>query len=285
MSGPGATTYIIIDNYLIDCSISETHTFDADVTDYPVESGSNISDNIRPLPVQVDIEGLVSNTPIGLIRDSRSTDVVHSDDAYERLQRIRELRQPVTIMTSLRTFDNMALQSLVIPKGDHMDGLRFQAKFKQIISVENKRTIRVSIPIGSNKGGKAVTKPGTPYGSRILLIDKVHDAWFDPDYGKWRNGVKYVEGFRIGFQETGSSTFKSYDSKWHLYRNAFRDDLYQKAYSVGDPNDTTVLNGLFHTIVAVELNRCVLHDFVIQTKPGEQAINAPVASSLTGRTQ
>ena len=85
MSGPGATTNIIIDDFLIDCSISENHTFDSDVTDYPVESGSNISDNIRPLPLVVEIEGVVSNTPIGLIADNRrgrtNPDQSPADDA------------------------------------------------------------------------------------------------------------------------------------------------------------------------------------------------------------
>lgn len=50
----------------IDVSISETHSVGADVTEHPVESGSDIADHIRPTPRTVRIEGFVTNHPIEL---------------------------------------------------------------------------------------------------------------------------------------------------------------------------------------------------------------------------
>lgn len=50
----------------IDVSISETHGLSADVTQHPVESGSDMTDHIRPTPRTIQIEGLVTNHPTEL---------------------------------------------------------------------------------------------------------------------------------------------------------------------------------------------------------------------------
>jgi len=47
----------------IDVSISEKHGLTAEVSDHPVERGTNIVDHIRPTPRTVQIEGLVTNHP------------------------------------------------------------------------------------------------------------------------------------------------------------------------------------------------------------------------------
>lgn len=54
---------------VIDASEFETHQFDAQVTDHPVEVGVNVVDQIRPLPVRIEIQGVISNTPISLPAD------------------------------------------------------------------------------------------------------------------------------------------------------------------------------------------------------------------------
>jgi len=58
------TANLTIGTIWIDVSISEKHSLGADVTEHPVEDGSNISDNVRPQPRSVQIEGLVTNHPI-----------------------------------------------------------------------------------------------------------------------------------------------------------------------------------------------------------------------------
>jgi hypothetical protein len=302
MAGPGAKDYIIIDGFLIDCSLSENHTFDSDVTDYPVESGSSVSDNIRPLPIQVDIEGLVSNTPIGLMREKRASpdatdrtfllqltrDILGvasrpTDDAYALFERIRDAREPVTITTSLRTFDNMVMQSLAIPRGDHMDHLRFQAKFKQIITVENKRTIRVSTPIGTGK--KKVSKPPNPYDGLIITIDRVLGRWWDPDVATWRSNAFFKQEL---VENTGSS---SVITKWHLYRG----QTYPETVPVRTIGSSDIEPGFtaastsnqyidswrksvakkWDTLIRVPAAQCVFHDFVVKRTTVAKASDVP----------
>lgn len=59
-------THVVIGDIWVDVSISETHGVGAEVTDHPVEAGSNIVDHVRPLPRTFSIEGLITNHPVEL---------------------------------------------------------------------------------------------------------------------------------------------------------------------------------------------------------------------------
>jgi hypothetical protein len=48
----------------LDATVKETHELSAQVTDHPVESGSNLTDHIRTLPARISLQGIISNTPI-----------------------------------------------------------------------------------------------------------------------------------------------------------------------------------------------------------------------------
>lgn len=54
---------LTIGSIWIDVSISEKHGLSAEVSDHPVERGTNIVDHIRPTPRTVQIDGLVTNHP------------------------------------------------------------------------------------------------------------------------------------------------------------------------------------------------------------------------------
>lgn len=177
MAGPGAQVLpqqlVMIDEFLMDVSLNEGHEFESEVTEFPVESGSNIVDNVRPKPITVTMECLVSNTPIGFLATTRGTgsgspsDPV--DDAYEHLLKIRERREPVTIRTSLRTFENMVLKSLSIPRSSGRgDELRFTATFQQIQVVTNKRVRRVAVINGGKKKKFGASPLRLIVGNRIL---------------------------------------------------------------------------------------------------------------------
>lgn len=56
--------HVQIGSIWIDVSISETYALSAEVSDHPVERGVDVTDNIRPTPRTIRIEGLVTNHPI-----------------------------------------------------------------------------------------------------------------------------------------------------------------------------------------------------------------------------
>lgn len=64
-------TYLLVQDAPIlvafDVTLSEAHEETAEVTDHPVEEGSNVVDHIRPMPFTLGLEVFVTNTPINEI--------------------------------------------------------------------------------------------------------------------------------------------------------------------------------------------------------------------------
>lgn len=269
------TQLVAINDFLIDCSLKETHQFDSQVTEYPVESGSNITDNIRPLPMTLEMECIVSNTPIGIMSTFRTTlsageselpPTTPSEDAYDMLLRIRNKRQPVTIRTSLRTYENMALKTLNIPRDSSVgDALRFTASFIQIDTVENKRSIRVSPPNGRNK--KKVSITPYPLDVRMIRIDTYYHEWYDPDFETWRRSARKntsLGGF--GVPLTSLDAVKPW-TLWRGTRSPFGDNPQDSISGVSSsfigsiPTSAKTLRK--RNIIMVPLYQCELKGFMI----------------------
>lgn len=145
---------VVIDGFTIDVAKVEQHSFENEVTSFPVEKGADVTDHVRARPISVSIDGVVSNTPIGSRSEEGEGDgKLPVDDALAHLRSLRERREPVTIETNLGRYEDMILQSLYTPQ-DATTGLalRFSAVFVQLALVSTERTtIRVKIPAAKAK--------------------------------------------------------------------------------------------------------------------------------------
>lgn len=188
-----------INDFLIDAALSEVHRFPSEVTQFPTEEGSDLTDNIRPGPIEVQIEGVVSDTPIGVtavVRQTQSAEagddveVLPSEQALALLERIRDERKPVTIQTSLKVYERMAMEMLEVPR-ERTTGkaLQFTASFRQITTATNERTvIRTATPAGRAKrklGPKAATESAAPAAPHIAVFT-------------WRNVPDGAGGIKAG---------------------------------------------------------------------------------------
>jgi len=110
-----------------DCSLSEKHTGENDVADHPVEFGSVMSDHVRTLPETVEINGLVSDTPIVYLASQFAKSPVNpglglpsltsrTDAAYQKLRELKNNGEIVDIVTSLRSYSSMVISSLSISR-------------------------------------------------------------------------------------------------------------------------------------------------------------------------
>ena len=74
-----------VDVVQLDVYESETHGMSTEVTDFPVEDGPNVSDNVRRKPKTLQIEGYVSDTPLPQNHGSGTNGGVHvaSLDAHQ----------------------------------------------------------------------------------------------------------------------------------------------------------------------------------------------------------
>jgi len=212
-------SFVMIDTFWIDVFIKEDHTFTNEVTDFPVESGGSISDNIRPRPTTLTVEGVVSNTPVSpqLVQRNESYGKKSAEFAYALLLSVWNRRDTVTIRTSLATFKNMALEELSIPRSaGHPDAFIFTAKFKQIKTTTNARTVvRTSTPIcRARKKVNKATPIINPFGVKGLYINKRTGIWFDPHINSWRYAASWDR------DQAFTSRLRSFSDNHEIYSPA-----------------------------------------------------------------
>lgn len=143
----------------LDATLSERHAYANDITSFPIESGSSISDHVIQMPEEVEIEGFVTNTPIEFMSGLRSGRVDNVASAYLVLLDIAGYKYPneiyyknklekisdsdskgyelIDILTSLRLYDNMGLIRLDIPRDAKTgDVVKFTASFRRVKLVD-----------------------------------------------------------------------------------------------------------------------------------------------------
>lgn len=98
-----------------DCTLTETHSSSAKATEHPVEEGANVSDHVRPELDRVQIEGVITNTPLNDV----SVSTFLGEDGRP-LKRIAALQgRPATLAlhgkTSIQTKTGSLRGGFVIP--------------------------------------------------------------------------------------------------------------------------------------------------------------------------
>lgn len=122
-----------------DATISEDYRDGVQLTRHPVEDGADISDHIQTLPKEVTLEGIISNTP--LVESQRFPD--RADTKYQQLRNLLESRQQVTIVTGLRLYRNMILESIGLSrKVPAAQDIRPVLKFVELVIV-SPQTVQV----------------------------------------------------------------------------------------------------------------------------------------------
>jgi hypothetical protein len=90
-------THVQIASIWIDVSIREQHNAQAELTRHPVEDGSDVTDHVRLMPDQIQIEGIVTNQPIEL--PGSHMDGATADESGFTLQRTAALPTGTTSTT------------------------------------------------------------------------------------------------------------------------------------------------------------------------------------------
>lgn len=182
----------MIDTLALDASLTETATFGAQVSEHPVEVGSNVVDHVRPQAIEVRIDGVVTDTPATVAQAQRASLATGIGDgspggytgrAFAALVFLIDLRDNprlVTITTKRWVYEDMALASLSVPADRATgDALRFSATFRQVRTVTLRRVVlRVAAPQHKAKV-KAGTKPtvtAKPELTNKSLLKKVSET-------------------------------------------------------------------------------------------------------------
>lgn len=170
----------------LDAALARESSKSVEVTKFPIEDGSVISDHAIRAPDSYRLEGLISNTPAtkrevlevqieaGTVVSSRA------QDGRARLEEINDMKLPVTIEAAGRRFENMVMTRISFPEDPATgDVVRFSSSFDQIRTV----TTRIeAVPKGSAaadkvRGGRKPTEQATPaVEKKASVLKQIVDA-------------------------------------------------------------------------------------------------------------
>ena len=167
----------------IDATRAEEHSFKAKATQHEVEDGANISDHVINSGRVVTINGVISDDPITITAaavgnlagitgslfpglggavatgavaklgsELISNGTKPSKDAIDIFEGIYELKLPLMITTSIKTYTNMIMESLSIPRNSrNANSLEFSASFREIRIVESE-VVEIPVSATTNDG-------------------------------------------------------------------------------------------------------------------------------------
>jgi hypothetical protein len=179
---PNKKSPVIIDGLDIDTTLTEEHSFNNTITDYPVEKGANITDHVKQLPETLSIDSITSDTPVRFISENFKalTRVDGSNRAQLAFNKILEFagystpRQPgeeptkindpilLTVITGLRIYTGMIISKVTFPININTgQSINYQVSFKKIKYVTTKisKIQKAEVkPVVKNKAQKKIDK-------------------------------------------------------------------------------------------------------------------------------
>lgn len=134
---------------VVNAFVHETYVFSSEISEHPIEAGSSIVDHVYNKPFSLSIEGIISNTPmtlVGLAAFDSVSRYLHGESndfvayAFATIKNLFEERKPLSIVTSLKTYHKMVLETLSVERGGgfYSDSLHFSCTAKQIQLVSQK---------------------------------------------------------------------------------------------------------------------------------------------------
>lgn len=117
----------------VDAVLNETHLYDSNISENPVEDGSVYSDNVVLLPVVLEMECRVTDATSS---PARLNFPGRSNEAFAELVTLQKKREPMTIVTGLNVYQNMLIKSVGFPRSSQ-DGhsVRFSLVAKELLIV------------------------------------------------------------------------------------------------------------------------------------------------------
>jgi hypothetical protein len=153
-----------IGDLVLDASDSEIIEHSTTITNHPVSSGANISDHIYNNPIIIKIDGMITNESLylsdintlpGFFQGNVLTNIYKYITgpsqkqilAFNFLETLKENKTLVTIVTRMKSYENMAIESLNFSRDKFTgDRLMFSIILKQINIVSNK-IINITKPV------------------------------------------------------------------------------------------------------------------------------------------
>jgi len=120
------------------------HTSSLTITEHPVEIGAAVTDHAYLNPAILVMEIGMSDVSASLVEGQFEGGWSRSARAFEILQEMQRNRVPVQVVTRLKTYQNMLIETIAVPD-DHttLYGLRATVTLREVFMAQTK-TVKVS---------------------------------------------------------------------------------------------------------------------------------------------
>jgi hypothetical protein len=123
----------------LDAIVLESPDYTATPTRSQVESGADITDHVTLSPEKLSIEGIVTNTPIGLFQSLKALTTQNAaQDAFDFLLKLYTERQPFNFVGGFKVYEDMVITNFSPSRTPTTGGvLQFRMSMEQIRFVES----------------------------------------------------------------------------------------------------------------------------------------------------
>lgn len=140
---------LAFDDLDIDVSLSETHSYESDITKNPVEKGSPISDNIVFKQPKITVKGLCSPSKLSFLGGlTAMSERSFIQNKWQELLKLHHSGETLTLFTGLDVYPDMIMATLNKTRdSSNANHLEFTATFERIkiVPVEY-TTIKIKVP-------------------------------------------------------------------------------------------------------------------------------------------
>jgi hypothetical protein len=160
----------------LDALISESPEYTGTPTQIPVEDGSTISDHVTLRPLKLSIQGIVTDTPVSLVREFSSPFAKPSPSAqaFDLLTKLFNDRIPFDFVGGLTVYRSMVISSFSPTNTSTTgDALRFSCTMDQIRIVSTDPIVVSSGSAASPKKSRGTQLLKSPSTAQLLLIGGV----------------------------------------------------------------------------------------------------------------
>lgn len=140
-----------------DAIIKRSETMTNDVPEYATEEGYSASDNICIKPRELEVEAIISNSPVTWA-DRHAASPSRVETMLEELRQLCLSKKPMTFTAAGDSYENMCITSVTAPRQlEDGSSTRITLKLKQI-SINSTDTANISIKYA--RGGTSQQNTG-----------------------------------------------------------------------------------------------------------------------------
>lgn len=187
-----------IGNLVLDATMRENHGMTSKVTEFPVEDGAAISDNIVNNPREVTVEGLISNSPTQILggrldKQARGTvvngklfgkNINRAELAFQELERMHDAKELVTLVGRFKTYKNMAMTEAPVNRTPQDgDVIQFSVSFREVRKVSLQTasfkalfTKKETAQPVKNKGQQTGSKSTAPTEKKVTILKQISNG-------------------------------------------------------------------------------------------------------------